>query len=248
MQVFIRDHRAKGATSDDLLSRLLHASDVEGDGSVMNDRQLRDEAITLFTAGHETTANALTFTLYLLSQHPDVRKQLDAELDAVLGMRAARFEDVENLPYTRTVFAEGMRLYPPAWAVARESTEACMITGVEVPAGKVILLSQWITHRDPRWWPEPTKFDPSRFDGSSRTTRPRWAYFPFGGGSRLCVGESFAWMEAILVIATLLRDWEMEYLDAKPPGLKPLITLRPAGPVRIRLRKRKASVYQPLGC
>jgi cytochrome P450 len=236
---FIRDHRAKGAMGDDLLSRLLKASDTEGDGSGMSDRQLRDEAITLFTAGHETTANALAFTLYLLSQHPDVRKQLDAELELVLSRRAARFEDVEHLPFTRAVLAEGMRLYPPAWAIAREATEACIIAGVDVPVGAVVLLSQWLTHRDPRWWPEPTRFDPSRFDDSSRSDRPRWAYFPFGGGSRQCVGESFAWMEAILVLATLLQEWEMEYLDVEPPKLKPLITLRPAGPIRIRLRRRR---------
>jgi len=235
---FIRDHRSKGAMGDDLLSRLLKASDTEGDGSGMSDRQLRDEAITLFTAGHETTANALAFTLYLLSQHPAVRRQLDSELEAVLSGRAARFEDVENLPFTRAVLAEGMRLYPPAWAIAREATEACTIAGVNVPVGAVVLLSQWVTHRDPRWWPEPARFDPSRFDEASRSERPRWAYFPFGGGSRQCVGESFAWMEAILVLATVLQDWDMEYLDVEPPKLKPLITLRPAGPIRIRLKRR----------
>lgn len=242
---FIRDHRAKGATSDDLLARLLHATDVEGDGTGMNDRQLRDEAITLFTAGHETTANALTFTLYLVSQHPEVRRQLDAELESVLAGRSARFEDVENLPYTRAVLAEGMRLYPPAWALARESVEPCVIAGVDVPKGAVVLVSQWITHRDPRWWSDPDRFDPSRFDPSTRSTRPRWSYFPFGGGSRQCVGESFAWMEAILVLATLLQNWEMEYLDTEPPKLKALITLRPARPVRIRLRRRTSGHAAP---
>ena len=159
---FIRDHRAKGAMGDDLLSRLLKASDTEGDGSGMSDQQLREEAITLFTAGHETTANALTFTLYLLSQHPDVRKQLDAELESVLSRRAARFEDVEHLPFTRAVLAEGMRPLSGAGlgdAIAKRRKPA-QLPACERASRAVVLLSQWVTHRDPRWWPEPTRFDP----------------------------------------------------------------------------------------
>lgn len=236
---FIAERHAGGAAAkDDLLSRLLAATDTEGDGSGMSDRQLRDEAITLFTAGHETTANALTFTFYLLSQHPEIAARLRAELADVLNGRVPKVEDVERLTYTRMVLAESMRLYPPAWALGRESTGPCSIAGYAIPAEAVILLSQWVTHRDARWWPDPQRFDPDRFSPENRAARPRWSYFPFGGGSRQCIGESFAWMEAILVIATLAQRWDMTCLDAEPPRLKPLITLRPAGPVRMRLSAR----------
>jgi cytochrome P450 len=237
---FVQDRRKNDTGRDDLLSRLLRATDSEAGagGGAMTDRQLRDEAITLFTAGHETTANALTFTLYLLSQHPDVERTLREELNQVLGERIPTAADVERLPYTRMVLSESMRLYPPAWALGRESTGPTTIAGYDIAPGSVVLLSQWVTHRDPRWWPEPQKFDPQRFSSENRAARPRWAYFPFGGGSRGCIGESFAWMEAILVLATLVQRWEMEYLtDKGVPRLRPLITLRPGGPVRMRLRR-----------
>jgi len=145
---------------------------------------------------------------------------------------------VERLPYTRMVLSEAMRLYPPAWAVARESTAPCVIAVHHVPAGAVALLSQWVTHRDERWWPEPLKFDPLRFGADDRSARPRWAYFPFGGGSRQCIGESFAWLEAILILATIVRHWRMEYLPSNPPALRALITLRPRGPVPMKLVAR----------
>lgn len=238
---FIDEHRKDVKDRGDLLSRLIAATDAEGDGGAMTNRQLRDEAITLFTAGHETTANALTFTFYLLSQHPEVERALHEELRDVLGGRPPTISDVEKLPYTRMVLSEAMRLYPPAWALGRESTQACAIAGYEVPAGAVVLLSQWVTHRDPRWWPDPLKFDPMRFSPDNRATRPRWAYFPFGGGSRQCIGEAFAWMEAILVIATLSQKWGMQYLGDRPPEMRPLITLRPKGPVPMRLVARRDS-------
>jgi len=232
---FISERRADGRDRGDLLSRLIRATDSEGDGTAMSDRQLRDEAITLFTAGHETTANALTFTFYLLSQNPEAEQTLRDELRSVLTGRVPTVADVENLPYTRMVLSEAMRLYPPAWALGRESTVPCEVGGHSLPGGAVVLLSQWVTHRDPRWWPEPLKFDPSRFGPENRAARPRWAYFPFGGGSRQCIGEAFAWMEAILVIATLSQRWGMRYLGDRPPVLRPLITLRPAGPLRMQL-------------
>jgi cytochrome P450 len=238
---FIQDRRQNDTGRDDLLSRLLRATDAEagaGTGSgAMTDRQLRDEAITLFTAGHETTANALTFTLYLLSQHPDVERTLRDELEQVLGGRVPSAADVDRLPYARMVLSEAMRLYPPAWALGREATRAMTLGGHEVAAGSVVLLSQWVTHRDPRWWPHPEAFDPQRFSPEHRAARPRWAYFPFGGGSRQCIGESFAWIEAILVLATLAQRWQMHYLGAHPPALRPLITLRPAEPLQMRLER-----------
>lgn len=234
---FVQDRRQNDTGRHDLLSRLLRATDSEAGGGAMTDRQLRDEAITLFTAGHETTANALTFTLYLLSQHPEIERELREELNQVLGGRLPTAADVERLPYTRMVLSESMRLYPPAWALGRESTGPATIAGYDVAPGSVVLLSQWVTHRDARWWPEPQKFDPQRFSPENRAARPRWAYFPFGGGSRGCIGESFAWMEAILVLATLMQRWEMKYLGDHSPRLRPLITLRPSEPVRMALKR-----------
>jgi cytochrome P450 len=232
---FVQERRSNPQGHDDMLSRLLRATG-DGDGAAMTDRQLRDEAITLFTAGHETTANALTFTFYLLSQHPEAQRKLHDELEQVLGGRLPAVEDVEKLTYTRMVLSEAMRLYPPAWGLGRESTEPTAIGGFELPRGSVVLLSQWVTHRDPRWWPQPLKFDPERFSPENRANRPRWAYFPFGAGSRQCIGESFAWIEAILVIATLARRWGMEYVGYGAPALRALITLRPRGAVATKLR------------
>lgn len=233
---FIAERRTSAASGhDDLLSRLLRATDSEGDGAGMSDRQLRDEAITLFTAGHETTANALTFAFYLLSQNPQVEASLRGELSRVLDGREPTADDMESLPYARMVLSESMRLYPPAWAVARQVVEPCTIGGYAVPRDAVVLLSQWVTHRDERWWTEPQTFDPLRFAEGARSHRPRWAYFPFGGGSRGCIGESFAWTEAILVLATILQRWTLRYEGHGPPALRPLITLRPAGPVPMRV-------------
>lgn len=235
---FIAERRARPEeTRDDLLSRLLRAADPEG-GATMTDRQLRDEAITLFTAGHETTAGALTFALYLLSQNPESFERLAEETDRELGGRPPIARDTDRLEWTRMVLSESMRLYPPAWALGRLSLEPCEIAGTKIDAGTVVLLSQWVTHRDPRWWPDPLRFDPSRFDPEARAGRPRWAWFPFGGGSRGCIGESFAWMEATLVLAIVAHRRKLEYVGDAPPGLRPLITLRPAGPVRMRVRSR----------
>jgi cytochrome P450 len=205
----------------------------------MNNQQLRDESITLFTAGHETTANALTFTFYLLSRNPAAAERLREELSQVLDGREPTADDVERLVWTRMVLSEAMRLYPPAWALGRESVRPCTIAGHRVPPGAVVLLSQWVTHRDQRWWPDPLRFEPQRFSHDARATRPRWAYFPFGGGSRQCIGESFAWMEAILVIATLAQQWQMDFRGTEPPPLRPLITLRPAGPLMMKLRQAR---------
>jgi cytochrome P450 len=237
---FIEQRRRTGSGGDDLLSRLLKATDAEGDGGSMTDQQIRDESITLFTAGHETTANALTFTFYLLSQNPDAAARLHEELAEVLGGREPTADDVDKLNWTRMVLSEAMRLYPPAWALGRESVRDCTIVGHRVPAGSVVLLGQWVTHRDPRWWPDPLRYQPERFSPEARAARPRWAYFPFGGGSRQCIGESFAWMEAILVIATVAQEWRMDFQSSDPPGLRPLITLRPAGPISMKLHTRSS--------
>jgi cytochrome P450 len=233
---FIRQRRAAGVDRGDLLSMLLRATDAEGDGSGMSDRHLRDECITLFSAGHETTANALTFTWYLLAQHPEVEATLREELRSVLGGRPPTNADVPRLPYTRAVLAESMRLYPPAWAIGREvMADNVEIAGYRLKPKAVVLISQWVTHRDERFWPDPQRFDPRRWLDHKSDTRPRYAYFPFGGGSRGCIGESFAWMEATLIIATLAQRWRMDLLDPPPVHLQPTITLRPRRGIRVRL-------------
>lgn len=234
---FIAEHRESGDRGD-LLSVLLRARDTGTDHAAMSAKLLRDESYTLFTAGHETTANALTFAFYLLARHPAAERALHDELGRALGGRMASTEDVESLPYTRGVVAEAMRLYPPAWAIGREASEDLSIAGYAVPKGAVVLLSQWVTHRDARWFAEPMKFDPLRWSDETRGGRPRWSYFPFGGGSRGCIGESFAWMEAILVLATLAQRWRMELIDPRPIEVFPSITLRPRRSVPVKLVAR----------
>jgi cytochrome P450 len=236
---FIRQRRACGVDRGDLLSMLLRASDQEGDGSGMTDRQLRDECITLFTAGHETTANAITFTWYLLAQYPEVERALREELATVLGGRLPTLEDVPKLPYVKAVLSESMRLYPPAWAIGREVVRPCEIGGYPLAPKTVVLVTQWVTHRDERFWPEPLCFRPERWMQQQKTERPRYAYFPFGGGSRSCIGEAFAWMEATLILATLAQGWRMELLDRPPIDVQPTITLRPKHGVRVRLLQRE---------
>jgi cytochrome P450 len=249
---FIAERRASGEDRGDLLSMLLRSHDtgeegVGGDGSGMDDKQLRDECMTLFTAGHETTANALTFTWHLLAHHPEVQAKLHAEIDAVLGPRVPTREDVERLPFTRQVIAESMRLYPPAWAVGREATEPVQFGEYTVPQGGVVLASEWVVQRDERWWPDAERFDPERWSNGSSNERPRWAYFPFGGGSRSCIGEAFAWMEAILVVATIARAWRVEAVGPRHPALRPTITLRPKGPLEVRVRKRTVRASEGVG-
>ena len=206
----------------------------------MTETQLVDECVTLFAAGHETTANSLPFTLWLLARHPAVMERLGAEVRAVCPKdRLPTIGDLDALPYARMVVAESMRLYPPAWVVGRQAKEPVEIGGVRLKRGAVVFISQWITHRDPRWWSDPERFDPERFSPERQGARPRWSYFPFGGGSRQCVGEAFAWAEAVLALAVLVRRWRFEPADAVPLRLEPGITLRPAGEVRIVTRARR---------
>lgn len=239
---FIDRRRAAGAGGDDLLSRLLNARDA-GDGRGMSESQLVDECVTLFAAGHETTANALTFTLWLLARHPAVMRRLQAESDGALGDgRLPTAEDVDALPYARAVVAESMRLYPPAWIQGRQATENVEVGGRTLRRGEVVFVSQWVTHRDARWWPDPERFDPDRFAPERQAGRPRWAYFPFGGGSRVCVGEAFAWAEAVISIALIARRWDLTPADGRPMLLEPGITLRPAAGVAVVPRCRSSAV------
>ncbi|HKB66091.1 MAG TPA: cytochrome P450 [Pyrinomonadaceae bacterium] len=235
----IEQRRLAGEDRGDLLSMLLLAQDTEVDGGGMTDEQLRDELMTIFLAGHETTANALTWTWYLLSQNPEAEARLHEEIDRVLAGRVPGFDDVAKLKYTEMVLAESMRLYPPAWALGRLAMEDFEIGGYVVPRKSLVLMSQYVMHRDPRYFAEPFKFNPERWTAEARESRPQFSYFPFGGGPRRCIGEGFAWMEGILLIATIARQWQMRLVPNHPVVLKPVITLRPKHGMRMTLIGRQ---------
>jgi len=235
----IEERRRSSEDRGDLLSMLLMARDLEGDGGQMSDMQLRDEALTIFLAGHETTANAMTWTWYLLSQHPEAEKKLHEEIDRVLGNRLPTFADVAELKYTEMVLAESMRLYPPAWALGRLALHDLEIAGYTIPKKSLVLMSQYVMHRDPRYFPDPLRFEPDRWQPAAREARPPFSYFPFGGGPRRCIGEGFAWMEEVLLLSTLARQWQMRLLPHHPVALKPVITLRPKHGMRMIVTKRK---------
>ena len=237
----IEARRRDGRDRGDLLSTLLHAVDEEGDRTGMTDEQLRDEVMTIFLAGHETTANALTWCWYLLAQNPEAEARLHAELDRVLaGGRAPTPEDAPALRYTEMVVSEAMRLYPPAWALGRLALEDHEVGGYLIPRGSLVLVSQYVMHRDPRFWPEPERFDPGRWTPEAKAARPQFSYFPFGGGPRRCVGEGFAWMEAVLILATLARRWRLRLAPGADVRTEPRITLRPGkGGMMMRLEERE---------
>jgi cytochrome P450 len=229
----IEDHRAAGIDSGDLLSMLLASRDEEDDHSGMTDEQLRDEVLTIFLAGYETVANALAWTWLLLAQNPDAEAKLHSEIDSVLGGRLPTLEDIPQLRYTEMVLAESMRLYPPAWAMGRQATCDVEIGPYKLPAGTYIFFSQYIIQRNADFFPEPLRFDPERFTAERKAGRPRFAYFPFGGGNRQCIGESFAWMEAILSLVTLAQRWRLKLIPGQQIDVQPKITLRPKYGIRM---------------
>ncbi len=234
----IREHRADSADRGDLLSMLLLAQDELGDGGGMTDEQLRDETMTIFLAGHETTANALTWTWYLLSQHPEAERRLHAEIDSVLAGRLPTDADAAALPYTRRVLAESMRCYPPAWVIGRRVLADYRIGEYTLPAGSICMISQYVTHHDPRWYPDPMRFDPDRWTPEAQEQRPKFAYYPFGSGPRVCIGEGFAWMEGILLLATLAQNWRMRLVPEQRIVLQPVVTLRPRYGMQMTLERR----------
>lgn len=238
----IAEKRASGRDAGDLLSMLLAAQDE--DGSRMTDKQLRDEAITLFLAGHETTANALSWTWWLLAQNPAAEAKLHAELRTVLAGRAPSFDDLPKLVYTNHIITESMRLYPPAWGTARTAIEDLEIAGYTVPKGSGVSFTQWTVHRDARWYDAPEEFRPERWEGDLLKRIPRFAYFPFGGGPRQCIGNSFALMETALTLATIAQKYRFRLVEGHPVVPLASITLRPRYGIRgvLEARSAKSSV------
>jgi cytochrome P450 len=237
----IAERRASGETRDDLLSMLLEARDEET-GEGMTDRQLRDELVTLFLAGHETTAIALTWTFHLLAQNPEAEAKLQIEVDAVLGERSApAFEDLERLPYARMVADEALRLYPPAYVFSRRAVGEDQLGPFRMPAGAHIVISPYALHRHPDYWPEPDAFRPERFAPDAPSDRPKHAYIPFGGGPRICIGNSFAMMEHAIVLGAVARRWRLESIPGHEVRTEPRITLRPRGGLPMRAMRRQAA-------
>ncbi len=233
----IEARRKSGIDTGDLLSMLLLAQDEAPDGTEdgtgMTDQQVRDEAITLFIAGHETTANALIWTWYLLAQHPEVEQRLHKEIDEVLGDRPPEFADVAQLRYAEMILAEALRLYPPAWAIGRRALGAFTAGGFEIPAGSICILSPYIIQRDPRWFPHADEFDPERWRGEAREARPKFSYFPFGGGTRVCIGERFAWMEGVILMTAIAQKWRFRVEPGQRVDPLPLVTLRVRNGLRV---------------
>jgi cytochrome P450 len=259
-----RRHQQREPTNNgynDLLSRLLQAQESTLAGTTssestqsstngkMSDKQVRDEVMTIFIAGHETTANALTWTFYLLSQYPDIEKKLHEEIDSILGSvdmnnghsvtKIPTTDDVPKLQYTEKVLRESMRLYPPVWTMGRYVEDDYNVGQYTIPAGSSILMSQYVMHRDPRYYEEPEQFNPDRWTAKFKADLPRFSYFPFGGGIRGCIGEPFAWMEGILIVAIIAQKWTMRLVPGQRMKLDPAITLRPRYGMKMKLIKRK---------
>ncbi|MCK6523227.1 cytochrome P450 [Myxococcota bacterium] len=233
----IAARRASGDTGD-ILSMLVFARDEEGDGAAMSDTYIHDEVTTLLVAGHETTAATLAWACWLLAAHPEVTARAQAQLDAALGDRQPQAEDLPRLPLCEQIFAETLRLYPSAMALPRQAVKPVTFGGFTFAPGTLVLLAAWCAHRDPRFWDSPEEFRPERFAAEASAGRPRFAYFPFGGGARTCIGEAFARMEGALLLATLLQRFTPERLSDVAPIPETLFTLRPKGGLPVRLRAR----------
>ncbi|HYE24055.1 MAG TPA: cytochrome P450 [Clostridia bacterium] len=231
----IREHREGLHGDDDLLSMMLASQQQMG----WSDRDLRDQVVTVFLAGYETTAIALTWTWYLLAQNPEAERRLHEEVDAVLGGRLPSYDDLPKLKYTEMVMAEALRLYPPAWGMGRLATEDFEIGRWQMPAGTTVVMSQFITHRDARYFPDPLRFDPERFTPEAKAQRARFTYYPFGMGPRQCIGEAFAWMEGVLIIATVAQRWRLRLVPGQQIKPQPLFTLRPKFGMKMVAEKRK---------
>jgi len=232
----IEARRKSGEDTGDLLSMLLMAKDENGEG--MSDEQVRNEALTLVLAGHETTANTLTWTLYLLSQYPDIAEKLRAEVDSVLGNRLPELADLKNLTYTEQVIKEGMRVYPPVWSVARQSREDTQLGDYPIRKYNTAVIPIWAVHHDERWYNNPYEFEPERWSDGRTDDLPRYAYLPFGGGPRICIGNSFAMMEAQLILAGIVQQFKLTHVEGHKVVPEPLVTLRPKYGMKMKLEKR----------
>ena len=224
--------RKNSQSQDDILSHLLNTKDDQG--RPMDEQQIHGHVMTLFLAGHETTASALSWTFYLLAQYPHIMDKVQAELDSVLAGRRPSAENYGQLEYTKMALSESMRLYPPAWVIGRQARYEISLGGYAIPQGATLLLSQWVTHHDPRYYPNPYLFKPERWLPKARALRPKMAYFPFGGGQRLCIGEHFAWMVGTLTIATVLQNWRFEQIPGRKLSPRFTLTLRPENGYAVR--------------
>lgn len=242
---FINERRASGEDKGDLLSMLIAAQDEDGTGGMTN-QQIRDEAMTIFGAGHETTAVALTWTWYLLSQHPQIEAKLHAELDQVLGGRLPTLEDLPKLRYTEMIIKESMRLYPPAWATTREAIADIEIGGYAIRKGETTIVNIYGLHHDAAYFPNPEQFDPERFSPENEKSIPKYAYLPFGGGPRVCIGNAFAMMEAKLIVATIARRWQFRLSPDCLVQPQAQFTLRPKNGMGMMAQERGIKTAAPL--
>ncbi|HEY4049252.1 MAG TPA: cytochrome P450 [Acidobacteriaceae bacterium] len=236
----IADHRSAPDKYDDMLSMLLGSHDDLGAG-YMSDQLLLDESVTLFLAGHETTANALAWTWYLLGQHPEAEDALHREIDRELQGRRPSLEDLSRLQFTAMLFREALRLYPPAWVISREAITDYRLGTIDVPAGANLFLIPYATQRDARFWEDPEEFRPERWREGASAARPKFAFFPFGAGTRVCIGENFAMMEGVLLIATFAQRWRLRLRPGQNTGLWPQITLRPRHEIKVQTEARSSS-------
>jgi cytochrome P450 len=236
----IAERRKDPGDRGDLLSMLLAAVDTEEGTGGMSDKQVRDECVTVMLAGHETSANALSFALWELAKHPEVQERLYQECRTVLGDRLPAAEDYSLLGYAAQIFAETIRIYPPVWVTARTAAEEYGYRGITIPKGAILLAPQIVAQRDPRFWADPLRFDPERFTEENKARRQRFCYFPFGAGARQCIGEGLAWMEGVLILAFVARHWRLSLPGNAPRELRmrPAISLRPEGGVHLRVDRR----------
>jgi cytochrome P450 len=238
----IRERREAASPPQDLLSTLLQVRDEETGSGGLSDEEIRDEVVTMLVAGHETTAHALTWTWYLLSQHPEIENKLHAEMDAILQGRLPAVDHLESMPYNRMVLSEAMRLYPPVWIVARRNPNPWPLGNYTLPPGSFIFISQYLMQRDPRFFSDPERFDPDRWTPQAAAGRPKYSYFPFGGGPRQCIGEGLSWVIGLLVVATIGQRWQLSLAPGQKIDLEPLITLRPKYGMRMTTKRRLAPV------
>lgn len=223
----------------DFLSILMHAVDEEGDGTGMDDEQLRAEIMSMFLGGHETTANALAWCAYLLSLHPHIRTRVQEEVDTVLQGRMPTSEDYPNLVLCRQIFAEALRMYPPVWFMPRQALDDYQLGDYTIPKGATVAVSQLVTHYDHRFWKEPLAFWPERHTSEASHARPKYSYFPFSGGERFCLGEKFAWLEGVTVLAAMMQKWEFHYEGNRPVNYVASLTLRPKHGMHLTVKARK---------